>query len=546
MTFETAVATNFLATILVTLTYIYLFVQYRQAYMAKWAIGWAIAVVRQIFLDGQFAVCSQVWEYIISFGVMSCAYSLLMVLGTMEFAGKKTSGRWFIVGLGCLLVSCAAIFSDLPFEFFGLPTIAYMSSIYIVTGVTFWRIPGSVLGKYVTGSAFILLGIHLFDMPIFFRDEVIAPWGFLIDGILKFLVAVGVVLVYFEKANNELERYYCLLAENATDVIYRYRLAPPVGFEYISPAIEQLTGYPLGKFKHLSDIMRIVNREDLAQFKESVRKGDQSDGGIIIRLTHKSGETVWTEHNYAVIAEERDTRYAVEGIIRDVTKRVTLEQEMARFDRLNIVGQMAANLAHEIRNPLTTVRGYIQLLGNKAEFRGYKAQLAMLLDELDRTNAILREYLALSKNKIIEIKSCDLNEIIKSLYPLIQASAVAYAVEVRLKLSKIPRLQLDEKEIKQLILNLTRNALEAMADGGILTMETNAGQNTTTLLVKDTGKGIPQNVLDNLGKPFLTTKEDGTGLGIAICYRIVNRHHAKLDVETGPAGTAIIVKFQNG
>lgn len=136
------------------------------------------------------------------------------------------------------------------------------------------------------------------------------------------------------------------------------------------------------------------------------------------------------------------------------------------------------------------------------------------------------------------------NEIILSIHPLIQADAISSNIDTRLELGDITVLYLDAKEIKQLVLNLTRNAIEAMSAGGQLHLRTDSNDAEIILTVSDQGPGIPQHILDNLGKPFLTTKATGTGLGMAICYRIAHRHNAKLDIDTGPAGTTIHIKFQ--
>jgi signal transduction histidine kinase len=110
-------------------------------------------------------------------------------------------------------------------------------------------------------------------------------------------------------------------------------------------------------------------------------------------------------------------------------------------------------------------------------------------------------------------------------------------------LGKIPKLYLDEKEIRQLLLNLVRNGLEAMDAGGTLTIQTMLDEDGVILVVKDQGKGIPPEVLEKIGTPFMTTKAGGTGLGLVVCYTIAKRHQANINIDTGENGTAFFIRF---
>ena len=205
---------------------------------------------------------------------------------------------------------------------------------------------------------------------------------------------------------------------------------------------------------------------------------------------------------------------------------------------------MAANVAHEIRNPLTTVKGYLQLFQRKPSFANYQEQFNLLISELDRANLIIQEYLSLCKSKSRELKSSQLNQIIQDIYPLLKAAANATSKDVCYSAAPTPAVCLDEKEIRQLLLNLVRNGLEAMDPGGTITIRTYVENGDVVLSIQDQGKGIPQHILDNIGKPFLTTKENGTGLGLAVVYRIVSDHRATNQVDSGSRGTTFKVIFK--
>jgi PAS domain S-box-containing protein len=229
--------------------------------------------------------------------------------------------------------------------------------------------------------------------------------------------------------------------------------------------------------------------------------------------------------------------------LTDVTALKNYERKLAHLDRLNLVGEMAASLGHEIRNPLTTVRGFLQVFEKRAASAADKDNFALMIAELDRANAIISEFLSLAKNRVINLKPSKLNQIIDNLYPLMCAAAVSEGVGLLLMLENIPEIMADADEIRQLVLNLVRNATEAMGEGGQIILATRLEGKTVVLSVKDTGHGIPPKIFERLGTPFLTTKEKGTGLGLPICYRIAERHNAKVLVDTGANGTKFSFRF---
>jgi two-component system, sporulation sensor kinase E len=229
-------------------------------------------------------------------------------------------------------------------------------------------------------------------------------------------------------------------------------------------------------------------------------------------------------------------------VITDITERIHLEREMTRLDRLNLIGAMAAGIAHEIRNPMTTVRGFLELSKSDPKHLTIK-YIDLMLGELKRANSIITEYLNLAKNKLSYKTLQNLNPIIEGLYPLIQAEALRTGKSIILELDNCPDLFLDEKEISQLILNLSLNGLDAMKSGGKLVIKTYIEEETAILEVKDEGCGIKSELLQEIGTPFFTTKDTGTGLGLAICYSIAKRHNAKIDLKTSEQGTSFFIRF---
>ncbi|AET66022.1 signal transduction histidine kinase [Desulfosporosinus orientis DSM 765] len=224
-------------------------------------------------------------------------------------------------------------------------------------------------------------------------------------------------------------------------------------------------------------------------------------------------------------------------------KLSTLECEVTKLERLNLIGQLAAGLGHEVRNPMTTIKGFLQMLQDKEDLHTYKNYFDLMIDELDRTNAIITDFLSLAKNKPKEIQRQSLNNLLENLYTLLQADAYSQGKKCIFEPGEIPDIDIDVNEITQLVLNLARNGLEAMSQDGCLIIRTFMEGSNIILSVQDEGKGIDTEHLTKLGTPFFTTKENGTGLGLPLCYSIADRHNAQIEVESGPNGTTFYVLF---
>lgn len=228
---------------------------------------------------------------------------------------------------------------------------------------------------------------------------------------------------------------------------------------------------------------------------------------------------------------------------RDITEAKRQQQEIDRLERLNLIGQLAAGISHEIRNPLTTVKGFLQFFGSKAQYQNDKEYMDLMIAEIDRANIIITDFLSLAKSNSDNVKSQNLNEVINKVLPMLQADAYNNNKEVVVDLNNLPNIMINENEIKQLILNLVRNGLEATAENGCVRISTHVKEDKVVLEIKDQGMGIPQAIQEKIGTPFFTTKESGTGLGLLISIGIAQRHRASFDFKTGSEGTTFYTAF---
>ena len=264
-----------------------------------------------------------------------------------------------------------------------------------------------------------------------------------------------------------------------------------------------------------------------------------------LTLTNHKGSLREVILNNAVIFDTENKALSLLGILIDITEERQFQKEMARVDKLNLICEMAAGIAHEIRNPITTVKGFLQLYQMKPNNDTIQENAQLMIEELDRANSIITEYLSLAKNQTLNLTSKNLNHIILSIAPLLEADASILEKNLKLDLKDdIPDSLFDEAQIRQLLLNICHNGLEAMEAGGTLTIRTYLQDAQIVLEINDQGKGISKDIQDKIGTPFVTDKENGTGLGLAVCYSIASRHNASITFDTGPKGTTFYIRFR--
>lgn len=237
----------------------------------------------------------------------------------------------------------------------------------------------------------------------------------------------------------------------------------------------------------------------------------------------------------------------LEEIVKERTEELKRSMEnLQRLDRLDLVGKMAATVGHEVRNPLTTIRGFLQIQKIKKQMHIDSEHLDIMINEIDRADDIISEFLAICRNKATVMALGNITKILNSLIPLVSAEATNRDMFIIPNLTPVKEVMLNQQEITQLVLNLIRNGFESMTKGGCLTISTYQEDEDVILEIKDEGIGIPQDILDKLGTPFFTTKDNGTGLGLVVCNSIVARHNASLEIDTSDKeGSTFKVRFKS-
>lgn len=252
-----------------------------------------------------------------------------------------------------------------------------------------------------------------------------------------------------------------------------------------------------------------------------------------IRNKAKDGSYYWVHTTIVPFLNANGKPYQYLSIRNDITERKKTEEVLHQQDKLAAVGQLAAGVAHEIRNPLTTMKGYTEFLQLDETHEERQEYLSIILDEIDRVNNIVEDFMVLAKPKAAELEERDIIPIIKNVVSFLEFEARNRNVKIGFEYQQdIIQIECDENRLKQVFLNFIKNGIEAMPDGGNITVRAGIINNQVQIAIKDTGVGIPQEKLKNIGEPFFTTKKNGNGLGLMVSFKIIESHNGKVFIES--------------
>ncbi|MBT2656859.1 PAS domain S-box protein [Bacillus sp. ISL-18] len=228
-------------------------------------------------------------------------------------------------------------------------------------------------------------------------------------------------------------------------------------------------------------------------------------------------------------------------IIRDITERKRTHELLLNSEKLNVAGQLAAGIAHEVRNPLTAIKGFLQLMESEEERN--RPYFEIIESEMDRIELILSELLVMAKPHELKFEAVDLITLLENVKTLIDTQAIISGVQIETHYNYHNfTINCDRNQLKQVFINILKNAIEAMPEGGLITIEVKQyGLNMVKVFFQDTGKGMSQEILKRVGEPFFTTKEDGTGLGVMISKQIIENHGGTINIWSDEQGTLIEV-----
>ncbi len=351
----------------------------------------------------------------------------------------------------------------------------------------------------------------------------------LILGLGALLILVSTLITwYIDKRLNQMDERYRLLVENSLDTIAilkgnRWGFVNAAGLRmFEAESASDLIGKSIYAFLPTADHNTIKDRLHNLVFVGSSKPIEQEWFTLKGKVLHTEiVETMTT----------LDNEPAIQIIIRDISERKKNEELLINSEKLYVAGQLAAGIAHEIRNPLTSLKGFLQLIVSGR--RNNNSYYDIMNAELDRIEDIVSELLMLSKPQVYELTYQDLRVMMRDTVTLLEAQAILHNIAIEAEYGTEPLwIYGVENQVKQVFINVIKNAIEAMIDGGWIRINLSREHDGVFVRIRDEGPGIGEDQLAKMGQPFYTTKEKGTGLGLMVSYKIVDNHQGKIDVKS--------------
>ncbi|PFE59037.1 PAS domain-containing sensor histidine kinase [Bacillus cereus] len=331
------------------------------------------------------------------------------------------------------------------------------------------------------------------------------------------------------------EMKYRALIEQANDAVYVVELnedqvptqfveVNPVGCKRFGYSREELLSIPFFNIVSQNSPMII---KVLAKIKEG-----QSFFTLQDEYTFPTGKTIITEFSIRIFSLNGKNVFL--SISRDITERLKTEELLRKSEKLAVVGQLSTAIAHEIRNPLTAMKGFMHLL-KSTENKNNEYYIDIVLSELERIDSITNEFMVLAKPQALDIKTNDLNVLMRQIVMILQPQAMMNNIQITTEFTSDTSFILCEgNQLKQVFINILKNAIEASPIGGevLIQIEYIPDINQVNIRFIDYGCGIEKERLPYLGEPFYSIKENGIGLGLMICYKIIEKHKGKIFIES--------------
>ncbi|MCD5322789.1 MULTISPECIES: ATP-binding protein [Pontibacillus] len=313
--------------------------------------------------------------------------------------------------------------------------------------------------------------------------------------------------------------------------------------QYVTASSKRLIGYTkdalLGTY-----ILDYVSPQDKIRLMKSLRKNEKGDLVTSeVQVKHRSGTYIWVEVVSSSVYDPKTRDDVVIAVIRDISDRKEAEEMMIRSEKMSVAGQLAAGIAHEIRNPLTSLKGFLQLL--EAGIEGKDEYYSIMGEEIDKIENITSELLFISKPMTNDPKEESVVSLMKDVCKLMETQAHLHNVDIEIKQEEWLKVYCDRSQIKQVFINIIKNAIEVMSDsGGTVSIDIYERNGDACMDVIDEGPGIPEHLIEKIKEPFFTTKKNGTGLGLMITNQILEKHDGSLTIlNNEPKGSIFRIRL---
>jgi len=310
-------------------------------------------------------------------------------------------------------------------------------------------------------------------------------------------------------------------------------------FLYASSSARRLLGYQPEELigEKSLDYCSPQDREKLLNtFIYQNRKATTFD----LQVRQKSGKYIWVETIASLVQDPNTQKDVILAITRDISDKKEAEEMMIRSEKMSVAGQLAAGIAHEIRNPLTSLKGFLQLI--QAGIDGKEEYYGIMNEEIEKIETITSELLFISKPMTNDRREESVIAMLQDVCTLLRSQAKLHNVDLVLNYEENEVVHCDRSQIKQVFINLIKNAVEVMEEGGRISVDVESDEGHVWVSITDEGPGIPKHLVDKIKEPFFTTKKNGTGLGLMITNQILEKHEGDMTVyENQPSGSVFRV-----
>ncbi len=371
-------------------------------------------------------------------------------------------------------------------------------------------------------------------------------------GIIMALACLGIYVVFklqetylVKKTLNEMKDYTAKILETIDDAVVSVDNRGMI--KTFNRKSEEIFGKKKEEVVN-RDCQKVLNLKEQGEciFRKCLSEKKNIDKEIVLEeegLTKKILEV-----STSFLTDESGEITGLVGVIRDVTELKDLNEEIARNKRLAALGKLSAGIAHEIRNPLSSIRGLAQFIsGSLSPADERKADLKTIIQEVDRLNNLVFQILDYAKVKKLNLTSFSFNSLLTEVVELFKQEISDKRIEFTLELSpEISLVQADRDQLRQMLMNIIINALQAIPQEGEIKIETEKSvlkeEPAIKLVIEDNGEGIADKDLNQIFDPFFSTRAQGSGLGLSIVYRIVESHQGEIKVESKVGkGTKFII-----
>ncbi|MGY8622509.1 ATP-binding protein [Bacillus safensis] len=389
----------------------------------------------------------------------------------------------------------------------------------------------------ISWDFFYYLGGYQINWPLDLAFTVVVLAGiWVVSGYVDRLTLLVSDLNKREKEAHELTERLNRITDNLQEIVFETDEKGHIIF--LNQAWKQMTGYDIDECLGTMYNQYFDQEERVMQHLSSVIKEHKDSGRIELQLLHKEGKKVWGDVHYKLYFDEEHQFTGGIGTVADITKQKLAKLELERSNqqlqmqaqKLAVAGQIAAGIAHEVRNPLTSVNGFLQLM--KTQYPERTDYFDIIFSEIKRIDFVLSELLVLAKPQSVHFQEVQLHGLLEQVITLLKTNAVLSNIDLKQPFKKqdAGAILADANQMKQLFINLIKNAIEAMPEGGSIYISTEKVMNEWKITIQDEGKGMSEEDIQKIYDPFFSTKTEGTGLGLTICATILKDHHGRMDV----------------